>query len=140
MLIPVHPVIDKRIRYQYYFAGEKLISMIKRLLFLGFILSLTLLQCSKSGDPTPTDTCDGVTATWNNGIQSIIKSSCALSGCHTGDVPQPKYDTYTAVKTFASSIQSRVSDKSMPPAGATALSEAQIKLITCWVQNGAPEN
>ncbi|HPG08961.1 MAG TPA: hypothetical protein P5275_17650 [Saprospiraceae bacterium] len=113
--------------------------MKKRLLLPGIIISLILLQCSKSEDPTP-DECSGVTATYNNGIQSIINSSCALAGCHTGDVPQPKYDSYAAVKALVSSIQSRVSDKSMPPAGATPLSDAQIKLITCWVQNGAPEN
>lgn len=114
--------------------------MTKRLYFPLIVAALALTQCNKSDDPTPADECDGVTATYTSGIQTIIQNSCALAGCHAGDVPQPKFDSYAAVKAQAGSIQSHVTQKLMPPAGSTPLTTTQINQINCWVKNGAPES
>ncbi|MCB0659020.1 MAG: hypothetical protein KDC57_22910 [Saprospiraceae bacterium] len=111
-----------------------------RLYFPALALLLLFSQCSKSEDPTPADACDGLTPTYQDDIQPIIAKSCALAGCHIGDVPQPKYTSYAAVKALTGTIQQRVTEKSMPPAGATPLSASEIKLIDCWIKNGAPEN
>jgi hypothetical protein len=71
-------------------------------------------------------------------IRPIIDTNCQLSGCHGSAAGIPTYATYSDVKARESLIKMRTSNKSMPPTG--PLSDADIKLISDWVDQGAPNN
>ena len=75
-------------------------------------------------------------------IKPILDKSCAIGGCHNGDNGASRnWDVFTNVQNNASNIKMRTTNKSMPPAGSTtALTADQIKLIACWVEDGAKNN
>lgn len=75
-------------------------------------------------------------------IKTILSTSCAISGCHNGDNGSTRnWDVFANVQNNASNIKTRTANKSMPPAGSTAaLTTDQIKLIACWVDDGAKNN
>ncbi|HEY8935367.1 MAG TPA: SprB repeat-containing protein [Cyclobacteriaceae bacterium] len=74
-------------------------------------------------------------------INSIITTKCAISGCHNGS-KSPNLTTYARVNSNASKIKSEVTNKTMPPSNSSAgsLTQTQINLITCWVNDGALNN
>lgn len=72
-------------------------------------------------------------------IMPIIEVNCAVTGCHS-NVQSPILTSKTAVIGSASSIRTRTSAGTMPPAGRDDLTQAQIDLIACWVEDGAPNN
>ncbi len=69
-------------------------------------------------------------------INPIISGNCATSGCHNGS-RSPNLTSYSAIKANGSSIVSAI-NQNMPPGG--GLSQTQINQITCWVNDGAPNN
>ncbi len=71
-----------------------------------------------------------------NNIQSIINSKC--TGCHNGTVQLPDLRTYEAISINAQNIKSQVVSRAMPQGG--SLTNEQIELIRCWVENGALNN
>jgi len=71
-------------------------------------------------------------------VKPIIDANCQLSGCHGNNASLPSFATYTQVKANAKNIKSKTSTKAMPPAG--PLSDSNIKLISDWVDQGAPNN
>jgi hypothetical protein len=75
---------------------------------------------------------------WSADILPIVQSSCAASGCHNG-ISRTDYRIYTNAKKEAAKIKSLTLDKSMPFDG-PALTASQIKLISCWVDDGALNN
>jgi hypothetical protein len=75
-----------------------------------------------------------------NEISTILTASCALPSCHAAGSPRGDWTTYDNVKARSATIKARTANKSMPPAGSTALTQAQIDLIGCWVTGGAPNN
>lgn len=77
-------------------------------------------------------------ASWTNDILPILKTSCAISGCHDGKT-RFNYRDYQTAKRDAAQIKARTEDGSMPFDG-TPLPQNQIDLIACWVDDGAPEN
>jgi hypothetical protein len=72
-----------------------------------------------------------------NQIQQIIANNCAISGCHNGS-RSPNLTTFQGVQANASRIKTLTQNKSMPKDG--SLTQAQIDAITCWVEDGAPNN
>ena len=81
----------------------------------------------------------GITGTsWTNDIKPIMEKSCAITGCHNGVSRSNDFREYTSVKTFAKSIKSKTQDRSMPFDG--TITQNQIDLIACWVDDGAPSN
>jgi hypothetical protein len=93
--------------------------------------------CPTSGNTTITRQGPGFAAD----IKTIITSKCAISGCHNGS-RSPNLTTYTGIKNNASAVLSRVTSKAMPPSNSSggSLTQQQINLITCWVNDGAPNN
>jgi hypothetical protein len=75
---------------------------------------------------------------WEDDILPIMTGYCATTGCHNGVHLPRDWRVYSQVKTFASTIRKRTQDKSMPAEG--SLTEAQIALIACWIDDGAPLN
>lgn len=74
---------------------------------------------------------------YDNSIKEIIENSCAVSGCHNGSV-FPDFRSFETIQSSASGIKSRTGNKSMPR-GST-LTQSQIDMIACWVDDGALEN
>lgn len=74
---------------------------------------------------------------WQNDVRPIIVKSCALSGCHNGD-SRSDLRIFENAKFYAASIKSKTRDRSMPREG--TLSQSEIDLISCWVDDGAVLN
>lgn len=75
---------------------------------------------------------------WENDILPIMEKNCAISGCHNGVSRSNNFKEYASAKTNAKAIKSKTQDRSMPFDG--ALTQNQIDLIACWVDDGAPKN
>ncbi|GHN02165.1 hypothetical protein WSM22_36540 [Cytophagales bacterium WSM2-2] len=72
-----------------------------------------------------------------NDVSQIISTNCAVAGCHVG--PQlPDFRAFKTVQGFASAIKSETASRSMP-IGKT-LTQQEIDLIACWVNDAAPDN
>lgn len=69
-------------------------------------------------------------------IRSLIELNCATKNCHNGDLgAQSNYLIIENVKENARGIRTRTGNKTMPPSG--NLTQEQIDLIACWVDEGA---
>ena len=81
----------------------------------------------------------GTTGTsWSNDIKPIMEKNCAISGCHNGVSRSNNFREYGSAKSFAKTIKSKTQDRSMPFDG--SLTQNQIDLIACWVDDGALQN
>jgi hypothetical protein len=74
---------------------------------------------------------------WTSEIKPIMENSCALSGCHNGS-SRADLRNFENAKFYAKSIKSKTQDRSMPREG--TLTQQQIDIIACWVDDGAPQN
>ncbi len=90
------------------------------------------------------DGCGSVTSvTINSGvnysiIKDIINNNCAVSGCHNGGGGLLNLSDDNNIVSNASSIKLRTGNKSMPKKGSGfVLTNEQIQLIACWVDDGA---
>ncbi len=72
-------------------------------------------------------------------ISPIITSNCALAECH-GGTQAPNFTSLATIQEFATQIMQRTAAKTMPPAAADQLTDAQIQAIACWVTDGAKDN
>jgi len=79
---------------------------------------------------------------WSADIMPIIDTNCAVSGCHNGDNSSiPNWTNLSTVQANASNIKTRTGNKSMPEAGSgLTLTDDEIDLIACWVDDGARNN
>ena len=73
---------------------------------------------------------------WTNDIKPIIETKCSVSGCHDGT--RPDLRVFANANKYAKSMKSKTQDRSMPVEG--SLTDAQIQLIACWVDDGALAN
>ena len=113
------------------------------ILFLT-IAFVSIISCGKD-EETKAD-CTGVAATYTNGVSTILNNSCALSGCHEGINLGGGIDlsTYATAKSASlngkvlQSIKHESGAKAMPQGGGK-LTDETIKIVECWIQNGAPE-
>jgi hypothetical protein len=75
---------------------------------------------------------------WSADIKPIMTEYCATSGCHDGIARSNDLRKYATAKFYSKSIKSKTQNRSMPFNG--SLSQRQIDLIACWVDDGAQEN
>jgi hypothetical protein len=81
----------------------------------------------------------GITGvSWSNNVLPIMKTSCAVNGCHDGKT-RTDYRVFDNAKREAIQIKLLTKNKSMPFDG-TPLTKDQIDLIGCWVDDGALNN
>ena len=74
-------------------------------------------------------------------IQPIITTRCAVPGCHISGAQPPNFSQTSVILNRAASIRTRTKNRTMPPpASGITLTEAEIQMIDCWVQQGANEN
>ncbi len=109
-----------------------------------FALAIVVYSCKK--EEVVAEDCSGVTPTYNKDIKPIFDKSCATADCHDKTKPAEGIDlsSYSAAKSHTTtdnlvgSIQHLSGYKAMPQ-DESKLSASDIKLVACWVQNGAPE-
>ncbi len=70
-------------------------------------------------------------------VKAIIENNCAVSGCHNGSI-SPNLTTFASIQSKADRIKTRTGNKSMPQG--SSLSQSEIDLIACWVEDGARDN
>lgn len=70
-------------------------------------------------------------------ISSLIETKCAISGCHNG-TQFPDFRVFKNVHDNAAKIKTLTGDGTMPQEG--SLTQEEINLIACWVDDGALEN
>lgn len=117
--------------------------MIKKI-FIGLALTGMLMSaCNNDKEDQLNaggDTCTGINAAFAANVSPIIQTNCAVSGCHnSGSTNGPgALTSYTQIKNAASAIKATVQAGTMPKGG--SLSAGDKKIITCWVDAGAPNN
>lgn len=75
---------------------------------------------------------------WVNDIKPIVEAQCATGGCHDGQF-RPDLRIYDKAFFYRDLMKKYTQDGSMPFDG-PKLTQDQVKLIACWVDDGAPQN
>lgn len=103
-------------------------------------------SCTKDKIDIVMDECEEA-VTYNTGIKELLATNCAYSNCHDGSGGAPgNYTSYFGIEPFLNVGQFEkraLTDRDMPPSYATgpkSLSQEDIDLISCWMQNGYVEN
>ncbi len=72
-------------------------------------------------------------------IKAIIETKCAISGCHNGSLgPDRDWRVLANLQANAAQVKSRTQSGDMPRTG--SLTQDEIDLIACWVDDGAKNN
>ena len=117
---------------------------ISKLIYLLFLISFITITNSCYYDSEqilyPNITSCKIVPSYKSEVSILINKSCASNGCHASGATNSggALVNYSQIKAKAEVIKSTVVNGSMPK-GAT-FSNEQIKLIKCWIENGAPNN
>ncbi|MBK6361998.1 MAG: hypothetical protein IPL63_06345 [Saprospiraceae bacterium] len=119
--------------------------LVKNFFLVLLIASFIFVGCGH--DPVEKIDCSGITPTYSADIAPILNATCADDGCHGNVNTQAgiKLTNYAEAKAgsgnskFLKAIKYQSGATAMPPDPAFKLSDAQVKLIECWIQNGKPE-
>lgn len=120
--------------------------------FLWIILTgsagmFTVLSCVEHKAPSPADVACASPVSYAGQVKPIIDTNCAIvgdGGCHNGGNGSSRdWREFSNVQAHASEIKNRIrrspgSAGYMPKIG--SLTEEQISLISCWVDQGAQNN
>ncbi|MFK7932662.1 MAG: hypothetical protein AB8G22_04080 [Saprospiraceae bacterium] len=90
--------------------------------------------------------CDTLVPTYNQQMVFLIETTCAYEGCHISGFSSGDYSSYSGMlasldngKVFNRVIATR----DMPPEyadGPKELTEAEVEIFNCWLENGHLEN
>ncbi|MEI6766682.1 MAG: hypothetical protein WCM76_13695 [Bacteroidota bacterium] len=97
------------------------------------VLSLAaLFGCSKSSDTgsTYTSNCTGAEKSWATDVKPIITSTC--SGCHSS------FTTYNGIYASRSGVKTVIAAGTAHHS--VSLTTEQKDKVSCWIDNGAPNN
>jgi hypothetical protein len=105
---------------------------------------LTLQSCVDHNLPEPEiDECGG-TVSFQNDVKPIINLSCAISGCHNGDIGADRnWTVFTNFQNKRASVKDRITRPPgtpghMPATG--SITPDQLQTIVCWVDQGGLNN
>ena len=76
---------------------------------------------------------------YTNSVSSIIANNCATANCHVSGTGRQDFTDFATVQANATGIMSRTASGDMPRGGGT-LTQGEIDLIACWVNDGALDN
>jgi uncharacterized membrane protein len=85
--------------------------------------------------------CGSISAKFSTDVNTVIKTKCATAGCHDAAEAAggTTLVTYAQIAAAAARINQRaVVDKTMPSTG--PLSVAEVSVLKCWIESGAPNN
>lgn len=71
-------------------------------------------------------------------VRDILTQNCNLSGCHGAGTGTRDWSNFANLKANAGNVRIRTSNRTMPPD--RTLTQTQIDLIACWVNDGANDN
>ena len=74
---------------------------------------------------------------FSRSIADIIESNCAINDCHNGS-QFPDFRQFKNIHDNAVEIKRLTGDRTMPEDG--SLTQTEINMIACWVDDGAPNN
>ena len=74
---------------------------------------------------------------YSTSIAPIISTNCAITGCHNG-TQFPDFRQFSNVQANAAQIKTLTGNRTMPEDG--TLTQAEIDMIACWVDDGAVAN
>lgn len=122
-----------------------LFSIDKKLKELLILLSAsTLIMSCTYENLEDVNPCVSINSTYIDGVAPLIKTRCALSGCHNGDsLSVGNYNIYTDLKLRVENGQFKIKvfdSKLMPPVTKPPLTSEEFNLLKCWVDAGAPNN
>ena len=118
-------------------------------LFTLTVFAIVIQSCedNKLAEPNSIN-CDGFkTVSFDADIQPIIDSNCAIvgdGGCHNGgNGPDLDWRVFSNFQNHAPQVEDRVqrpvtAEGHMPKIG--TITDEQIKLLVCWVRQGAKDN
>lgn len=124
-----------------------------RLLLVLATYFIFTFGCTSDELPEPSGlaNCVDTTPTYETNVRPIIDNTCAYSGCHLDSAPG-NYATYNGMKFVLENglFRQRVFDLKedailgMPPNNAPTgkpkdLTEEELSILRCWVENGFPE-
>ena len=112
----------------------------------GSLFAIVLLVLACSCKHVVTYDCTGVAPTYTQNVKPILDATCSGSECHThgqteGGIDLSTYAGASAAskeKSFMGTIQHKPFYKKMPE-GADRLTDPQIHVLFCWIENGSPE-
>ena len=124
-------------------------------LFLCINLLMTSIACTSDqiAEMPPPEFCDTLQVSYNLQVKEIIDANCAFSGCHVAGSAAPgNYSSYGSMSPFLNEREFQKfvidfrndPDLGMPPnwdtnPGPKDLTEEEFDIISCWVENGYPE-
>jgi hypothetical protein len=74
---------------------------------------------------------------YSTSIDPIISTNCAITGCHNG-TQFPDFRNFENIQKNAAQIKTLTGNRTMPEDG--SLTQAEIDMIACWVDDGAVAN
>ncbi len=122
--------------------------MINKIALVFCTIGLCIMLSCDSDKLPPQETLDCGTNdyTYDANVKAIIDATCAYTDCHVSGFSDGDFTNYAGMVSRLDNgkITERVLEKrDMPPDyadGPTVLSDEQIKIFTCWIQSGFPEN
>lgn len=116
--------------------------MLKKIMFIisGFVLLAGCYYDKEELLYPGGSTCNGVDAKFSTKVFPLMQSRCAIAGCHDATSTNfgGPFTNYNQIKTKSIEIRSAVLSGLMPQG--SSLTADEIKLITCWVESGSPNN
>jgi uncharacterized membrane protein len=109
-----------------------------KLFFCSIIVIFLLTSCENNVEEvTKIDktSCDPAIS-FSNNVKPIIDNNCIE--CHYPGNQFPDLTNYNSISNNATSIKTAVVNRIMPLGG--TLTNAEIELIRCWIDNGKPNN
>jgi cytochrome c553 len=118
----------------------------KKTIPIALLLASAVLVSRCKKEAIYTVDCVGAMPTYNVDVKPIMDANCAITGCHNAATKKEGYDlsNYEGTKAaagnlaFRGAIQHKSGYTAMPKK-ADKLSDADIRTVTCWVQNGMPQ-
>ncbi|MEI7663613.1 MAG: hypothetical protein WCK34_15500 [Bacteroidota bacterium] len=109
-------------------------------IFSALFLLTAIYSCQHSS------ICTGTTPTYTANVKPILDSYCAMPEmhCHGGNGSDINLSDYAGAsqaskkKSFMGSIEHRTIYAQMPKGG-VVMPIDQIRVLSCWVENGSPE-
>jgi len=95
-------------------------------------------SCSYDREVLPGSTVSCDTISYSQHVDLIVKSSCAIPGCHVAGTGLPNYNDFPTFQAKAADAKKRTQERDMPRQG--SLTQQEIDIIACWVDNGALDN
>lgn len=122
------------------------ISMTSFLLLGVLLLSIPACTTDQLAPIEAPAICDTLVPTYDQQMIFLVETTCAYEGCHSSGFSSGDYSSYENMLTNLEDGQifdRVIASRDMPPSyadGPKILTDEEIDLFNCWLENGYPEN